>query len=89
MTLTLILVPGGVRALIHDSLGWEAWWFSRILIVPMILCHVILCWLPLAARYFRKGHCHDVAAFLIASASLFVQSVICYALFSDYSLWHG
>lgn len=89
MVITLILVPGGFRALQQNGMGWEAWHFSRYLIVPFILFHLFACWVPLALRYFRPGECRDVLAFLIATGSLFIQCLIAYGLFELYAVWYG
>jgi hypothetical protein len=89
MVLTLILLPGGFRALTHTGLGWEAWSFSRFLVLAIVSCHLICCWGPLALRYFKPGECRDVPAFVIATMTLFVQFLICRGLFENYSVWFG
>ena len=89
MIATLILVPGGFRALQNTGIGWETWSYSRILMLSMMILHFAACWMPLARRYFRRGECADVPAFLIASACLFLQILISYAVFNVYSIWHG
>jgi hypothetical protein len=89
MIATLILVPGGFRALQQTGIGWETWSYSRFLMLSVLVLHFALCWMPLARRYFRRGECGDVPAFLIASACLFLQILISYAVFNVYSIWHG
>ena len=89
MVLTLILLPGGFRAMIHAGFGWEAWSFSRFLVLAILCCHLICCWGPLAFRYFRPGHCRDIPAFIIATMTLLVQVLICHGLFENYSIWYG
>ena len=89
MVVTLILVPGGFRALLHAGMGWEAWWFSRVIVVGVIGAHVLCCWAPLALRYFRPGECRDVAAFIISTTTLFLQALICHGLFENYAVWYG
>jgi hypothetical protein len=89
MILTLILLPGGFRALNQTGMGWEAWWFSRFLILPVIGFHLLCCWCPLAIRYFKPGECRDVPAFFIATCALFIQTIIAYALFAYHSLWYS
>jgi hypothetical protein len=81
-------VPGGFRALLHNGLGWEAWAFSPLLILPVILFHLLWCWVPLTVRYFRRGERHDVPAFLIATVTLFTQIIIGYALLRHYYVWY-
>jgi hypothetical protein len=89
LVLTLILVPGGFRALLHTGMGWEAWSFSPLLILPLIAFHLLWCWIPLAVRYFKPGECHDVPAFVIATVTLFTQIIIGYAVFEHYLVWYG
>src|SRR5687767_2073143 len=55
MVATLILAPGGFRALMYAGVGWEAWWFSPAILVALIAFHLIFCWAPLALRYFKPG----------------------------------
>jgi hypothetical protein len=87
LALTLIFVPGGFRALMHNGMGWEAWSFSRFLILPVIVLHLATCWWPLALRYFKRGECREVFAFVIATCTLLLQMLICYGLFENYALW--
>lgn len=87
--LTLILLPGGFRAFMHYGQGWEAWSFSHLFIVTVIVAHLLFCWVPLAVKYFRRGACRDVPAFAIATMTLYVQLFIGYALFQNYAHWQG
>lgn len=89
MVVTLILAPGGFRALLHVGMGWEAWSFSRGIVLAVLAAHLAFCWAPLALRYFRPGECRDVAAFMIATTALFLQVVICHGLFENYAVWYG
>jgi hypothetical protein len=87
MVLTLIFIPGGFRAFYHTGMGWEVWSISRFLMLAFTAAHLLCCWVPLAFRYFRPGECQDIAAFFMASASLFFQGIIVYALFGYHSVW--
>jgi hypothetical protein len=86
---TLILAPGGFRALRYAGLGWESWSFSPAIILTIIAFHLIFCWTPLALRYFKRGECPDLLAFIVATVTLFLQILMCYGLVQNYSVWHG
>jgi hypothetical protein len=86
---SLLLLPGGVRALHQNGVGWEAWSFARFLILPLVSLHLLCCWIPLALRYFRPGECRDITAFFLATTALFMQALIAYGLVLYHSLWYG
>jgi hypothetical protein len=89
IVLTLILIPGGFRALLHTGMGWEAWSFSPFLMLPIIAMHLLCCWVPLCLRYFKPGECRDIPAFFIATLALCTQALIACAVFEDHSVWYG